>query len=350
MADYDEEDFEEDFEEEELEEEELSDDGGGFGAKPAAQPPPSKEAAPASKPSPSKMMGGFQPPAMLEAASSDDDDGSASIKSASSGRSTTKPPPTQLPPADEPKAAEPDVDDMLSNYDAMLKGYQSAQASKPEPSKPPSSESGRDNAKLDNLLAGLEADVAETEQVRLAYTGLGLVASSTPPITPGDGRSYTWSLSLNMVTGAAATGREGSVSATTGANSQLRLHGRRAGRNYRWRGPRPVRPTRRRRRRRRMRRRRRRRRRRWRRRRGRAERLPQQRVARAARQAGGRAGAGPPGRAAGCAHHDRRRPAQQPFPECRGAGRAAAWRGYGRTAVVVTGRPAEAFAEVTQAW
>lgn len=181
MADYDEEDFEEDFEEEELEEEELSDDGGGFGAKPAAQPPPSKEAAPASKPSPSKMMGGFQPPAMLEAASSDDDDGSASIKSASSGRSTTKPPPTQLPPADEPKAAEPDVDDMLSNFDAMLKGYQSAQASKPEPSKPPSSESGRDNAKLDNLLAGLEADVAETEQARQRLVEK---APSPPPPEP----------------------------------------------------------------------------------------------------------------------------------------------------------------------
>ena len=169
MADYDEEDFEEDFEEEELEEEELS-DSGGFGAKPAAQPPPSA-AAPASKPSPSKMMGGFQPAAMLEAASSDDD-GSASIKSASSGRSTTRPPPSQLPPAAKPKAAEPDVDDMLSNFDAMLKGYQSAQTSQPEPSKPPSSESGRDNAKLDNLLAGLEADVAETEKVRLAHTGL----------------------------------------------------------------------------------------------------------------------------------------------------------------------------------
>ena len=181
MADYDEEDFEEDFEEEELEEEELS-DGDGFGAKPAAQPPPSKAAAPASKPSPSKMMGGFQPSAMLEAASSDDDGSVASIKSASSGRSTTKPPPRQQPPAAKPKAAEPDIDDMLGNFDAMLKGYQSAQPSKPEPppaaAKPPSSESGRDklglasNAKLDNLLAGLEADVAETEKVRLAYTGL----------------------------------------------------------------------------------------------------------------------------------------------------------------------------------
>lgn len=155
MADYDDEDFEEDFEEEELEEEELS-DGGGFGAKPASHQP---AAAPASKPSPSKMMGSFQPTAMLEAASSDDD-GSTSIKSASSGRSATK-----------PKAAEPDVDDMLSNFDALLKGYQSAQTSKPEPPKPPSSESGRDNTKLDNLLAGLEADVAETEKVRLTCTG-----------------------------------------------------------------------------------------------------------------------------------------------------------------------------------
>ena len=163
MADYDDEDFEEDFEEEELEEEELS-DGGGFGAKPAPA------AAPTSKPSPSKMMGSFQPTAMLEAASSDDD-GSTSIKSASSGRSATMPPPRQLPPAAKPKAAEPDVDDMLSNFDALLKGYQSAQTSKPEPPKPPSSESGRDKSKLDNLLAGLEADVAETEQVRLTCTG-----------------------------------------------------------------------------------------------------------------------------------------------------------------------------------
>ena len=167
MADYDDEDFEEDFEEEELEEEELS-DGGGFGAKPASRPPPA--AAPASKPSPSKMMGSFQPTAMLEAASSDDD-GSTSIKSASSGRSATMPPARQLPPAAKPKAAEPDVDDMLSNFDALLKGYQSAQTSKPEPPKPPSSESGRDKSKLDNLLAGLEADVAETEQVRLTCTG-----------------------------------------------------------------------------------------------------------------------------------------------------------------------------------
>ena len=164
MADYDDEDFEEDFEEEELDEEDLSDDG-GFGAKPASA------AAPASKPSPSKMMGSFQPTAMLEAASSDDDEGSTSIKSASSGRSATMPPPRQLPPAAKPKAAEPDVDDMLSNFDALLKGYQSAQTSKPEPPKPPSSESGRDNAKLDNLLAGLEADVAETEKVRLTCTG-----------------------------------------------------------------------------------------------------------------------------------------------------------------------------------
>ena len=192
MADYDEEDFEEDFEEEELEEEELS-DGDGFGAKPAAQPPPSKAAAPASKPSPSKMMGGFQPSAMLEAASSDDDGSVASIKSASSGRSTTKPPPRQQPPAAKPKAAEPDIDDMLGNFDAMLKGYQSAQPSKPEPppaaAKPPSSESGRDklglasNAKLDNLLAGLEADVAETEKVRLAHTeGHGLSCVRSQPL------------------------------------------------------------------------------------------------------------------------------------------------------------------------
>ena len=123
MADYDDEDFEEDFEEEELEEEELS-DGGGFGAKPAPA------AAPASKPSPSKMMGSFQPTAMLEAASSDDD-GSTSIKSASSGRSATMPPARQLPPAAS-GCAEPDVDDMLGNLDA-LPGCTRARRPKPEP-------------------------------------------------------------------------------------------------------------------------------------------------------------------------------------------------------------------------
>ena len=120
-------DFEDDFEEEDLSAEELSDDG--------KMPPPSKPPPPAAAAPP--------PPA------------------AAAGRRAAAPAPAAAPLSTKPPAEQP-IDDLLSNFDALLKGYKAKPETPLEPVVAPKRESGGNNAKLDNLLAELEADVAET--------------------------------------------------------------------------------------------------------------------------------------------------------------------------------------------